>query len=108
MPFVRSTKFEGTFEGQPVTAMLSPLTYDDLLSLPDSGTPKQLAAIFCPMVRKYASDLTGVRDATGNLVNIDDVTTYSYFAPLLIDMGKALASAGVVTDPKQPAERSDG
>jgi hypothetical protein len=104
--YVRATKFEVDFYGQKVTGTLSQLSLADLLRIQGatSAGDDGLAKIHAEVLPKYVKELSGVLDADGVPVPIDEVCTTAYFFQLALNIGVKLAEAA--TPPQKPSETS--
>jgi hypothetical protein len=104
--YVRATKFEVDFYGEKVTGTLSQLTLADLLRIQNAtGTgDDDLARLHSEVLPKYVKDLSGVFDADGEPVPIDEICTTAYFFQLALSIGVKLAEAA--TPPQKPSETS--
>lgn len=108
--YVRDIKFEMTFDGQEVKAVLKPLTFNDALSIQsieeggdgdDTKAAIALAREFAPKLIGYVTSFEGVEDSKGDEVTIEEVCRTAYFAPVVIAMTNKLVTAS--SPPREPA-----
>lgn len=104
--YVRSTRFEDEFEGEKVSADLSPLTFVDLVRIRSATdqSEAELAKIHAEMLPRYVKNLQGVKAADGSAVPVEEVATSAYFFELATKLGIKIAEAA--TPPQKPSETS--
>lgn len=93
--YVRSTKFEGEFEGEKVTCTLAPLSQPDLLRLNRSevADDNDAAKVLLEVVPPYVKDWAGPKDADGGEVSVVEVFQAAYFIELALAIGRKLVEA---------------
>lgn len=88
--FVRSQLCTFSFDGDKVTARLSPLEYGDMMRLQSNSGSRDRITEFVGVAQdiapKYIADFSGLRDSDGNAVDFDTVAKQVYFAELLRDV----------------------
>lgn len=109
--YVRATKFEAEFEGEPVSCLLSQLSLEDFIELDaadvegdDDAQLRESVKIISRIAPKYVSEWLGPKDADGNMVPLDEVFRSAYFIELAIKIGVKLIEAS--RPPKKPSEPS--
>lgn len=85
--FAKFHAFSFEFDGDTVTARLSPLAYPDMLRLQTEAVSENRAATFIEVARdvtpKYVAEFSGLTDSEGKALTYDNVVNEVYFADLL-------------------------
>ena len=103
--YIKSKPFETQFDGDTVKARLKPLSFLDMVKVTEADRAKVLL-VYQEILPQYVEDFTGLTDAGGNAISIQEVCTQAYFAQLASDLGSALIRAAVIDNPQKPAEES--
>jgi len=103
--YIKAKTFTFNFDGDAVQARLSPLEYPDMMRLQSQGQAETRIADFVAAAReitpRYVTEFTGLKDAEGNVLGYDVVTSQVYFAELLREIVSKLLelSQPVTSDP---------
>lgn len=92
--------FTTSFDGDEVKMRLKPLTLEDAVRLQTVTTPVERAQV----VAAYVTELTGLRDASGNAIGVDTVFGVVYFIKLVEEIVNELLRVSVVQNPEKSAK----
>jgi len=103
--YVRSTEFSIEFDGQSVKGSLLPLSLPDLLRMEakEVETDQDAAKVLAEILPNYVKDFSGLTDAAGTPVTIQEVCSTAYFVELSMSIGRKLVQAARPANPKQPS-----
>lgn len=103
--YVRNTEFAIEFDGQTVKGNLLPLSLPDQLRLEGKEVASDLdaARVLAEILPAYVKDFSGLTDAAGTAMTIQEVCGLAYFTELTIGIGRKLVLAAKPADPKQPS-----
>lgn len=106
--YVRSTEFAIEFDGQTAKGKLGQLTLPDLLRMEakDVSTDQEAAKVLAEILPNYVTEFTGLTDAAGAAMTIQEVCGLAYFVELAMAIGRKLVQAARPANPKQPSEPS--
>lgn len=106
--YVRNTEFSIEFDGQTVKGSLLPLSLPDLLRMEakDVATDQDAAKVLAEIVPNYVKEFSGLTDAAGTPMTIQEVCSTAYFIELSMSIGRKLVKAARPANPKQPNEPS--
>lgn len=106
--YVRNTEFSIEFDGQTVKGSLLPLTLPDLLRMEakDVSTDQDAAKVLAEILPNYVKDFSGLTDAAGVPLTIQEACGIAYFIDLSMGLGRKLVQAARPANPKQPSEPS--
>lgn len=106
--YVRNTEFSIEFDGQTVKGNLAPLSLPDLLRMEakDVETDVDAAKVLAEILPTYVKDFTGLTDAAGTPMTIQEVCSTAYFVGLSMDIGRKLVQAAKPANPTKPSEPS--
>lgn len=113
--YIRSIKKEFDFDGDKVVVTMRPILFEDTIrfnSLPliEVDGKKTLSEIevltlLADILPKYIEKLDGLIDSNGDKIEIGELCSASYFAPLMSQIGGALIQSGTPENPKKPGEQ---
>jgi hypothetical protein len=106
--YVREIKAELDFDGQHVVLLLRPFEFEDLLLMQSAGAEPQMMVTYGKLLPKYVISITGVKDAAGSDVPIDEIARMTFFAPIVGTAMRAHVTASQPTDPTLPGDRLAG
>jgi hypothetical protein len=106
--YVRETKFETTFDGKVVKAVLAPLSFPDALKLQGSDVKDELdaARVTAEILPNYVKQWDGPVDGDNQPVSIQEVCSTAYFTKLILEIGAKMIAAARIMDPGKPGEPS--
>lgn len=102
--FIRSIKEVYSFDGDKVEVTLKPILFEDTLRFhslqgeTDEQRMFSVAKLFSEILPKYVEKFD-LKDAEGASISVEDLCSFSYFNPLLIEIGSTLIGSGT---PKNP------
>ncbi len=101
------------FDGDRVHVTLSPILFKDTMrfsgiEVSDGAVDAPaLIELFAEILPNYVTSFTGLTDARGQAVAIQQVCSVSYFSPLLLEIGATLVKSGTPPNPKRAGEQSE-
>lgn len=103
--YVRNTEFSIEFDGQTVKGALAPLSLPDLLRLEakEVDTDADAAKVLADILPAYVKDFTGVTDAAGTPMTIQEVCSAAYFIELSMGISRKLVQAAKPANPAKPS-----
>ena len=106
--YVRNTEFSIEFDGQTVKGSLSALSFADLLRLEakDVETDQDAAKVLAEILPTYVTIFSGLTDAAGAAVTIQEVCSLAYFTELSMEIGRKLVQAARPANPTRPSVHS--
>jgi len=107
--YVREIKVETEFDGDKLTASLKPLLFEDALALQGmagNGEAAMLTA-YGKLLPKYVVRMDPVHDADNGVVALEELTSVTYFQPLVANLMRAHMQAAKPVDPILPVDQSD-
>lgn len=105
--YLRSKIFETTFDGDHVRVKLKPLLFSDLIKFKSTdGDPEKTTALFQEILPAYTDEFTGLSDAAGSPILIDEACSTVYFVDLILLIGLELIKGSSVSRPQKPVEPS--
>lgn len=106
--YVRNTDFSIEFDGETVKGNLLPLSLPDLLRMEakDVESDADTAKVLAEILPNYVKDFTGLTDAAGTPMTIQEVCSAAYFVELSMGVGRKLVKAARPANPTKPSEPS--
>lgn len=103
--YVRNTEFSIEFDGQVAKGSLLPLTLPDRLRLEgkEAETDVDVARMLAQILPGYVQGFSGITDAAGTVMTIQEICGLAYFTELVMDIGRNLILAAHPANPKKPS-----
>jgi len=104
---VRGIVTELEFDGEKISATLSPLLYEDLLVMRSTGTEDRMLVEYAKLLPKYLVKMDPVLDAAGTPIPFEEMCKVTYFAPIIAQLMRSHVVAASPANPTLPVVQSE-
>lgn len=105
--FAHSVKFEDEFDGDKVTVVSAPATFEQALKYQESSTDTDDIKVLYDIVKENNRSFQGVTDKDGVPVSLDMAMANAYYLPLIASIGKQIIKEAFPDRPKKPVAISE-
>lgn len=102
--YIKSISRTYEFEGDHVAVQFRPLLFPDLLRVEaTTANSREFMVLAAELVPQYVTSMTGLRDAAGVELTLQEVAGTGYFLSLLAQMMQDLITCSIPSNPPSPA-----